>query len=178
MDVYYTASSPGDRINLANSGSKKRMFLMSFGATTDFAGATVDSAKLHIYSSAGTGADSVFVWSCTNSDLQGWDDDYDDISWKESDASASTAWGGLLNLAEINETNAGEYIGISGPTNSGWASEIDVTTLIQDQIDNSMNINFLFSPWENVQSAVLWGVHNGEDADANKRPYLEVWVSE
>jgi len=180
MDVYYASSS--DSLQLSDSSAVKRIPVFSFGDTDDFAGATIDSAKLNIYTDglALNNVETLYIWSCTDAALQLWNNAYDDASYVEADASVGTRWGSYDNLGDINETNAGVAVGITreeyGTSTNSWNNPIDVTTLVQDQIDNSMDLIFLFFPNSNTYSN-RWGISNSQSA-ATHRPYLEVWVSE
>lgn len=175
-----------------------RLPVLSFGASTNFAGAKIDSAKLDIYTNnyALTDCDSLIVWGMTADEFQDFADN--DASWRYKDETNKTRWAsgdengdGYNNLYDLCgsfppyncEGFAGEVsVAVSARTAAGiansWNTPIVVTSIVQAQADDGKDLYFLLSPKDAKYKSIWWAISNEDAAEAQYRPRLRVWTSE
>ena len=196
MSVY--TAPQADRLNLQIRQKDFNLPVLSFGASTNFAGAKIDSAKLWIYTNniIPSKADSIIVWGMTNDDFQGWAGDAGEVSY--SFKTKTTRWtdtddnfDSFINLADLCAccvgSDCGPDLGVVstefamadyGREIESWNSAIDVTNIVQAQADGGKYLYFLLYPINSPYTKVQWAFSNEGVAKAQYRPRLEVWASE
>ena len=176
-------------------GHMKNVPLFNFGDTDSLQNAVVDSAKFWLrLDNYNQTADSLFVYSCATHDLLSeWANDNDDVSYERSDESAETAWS--VDLTTINDASGRETYGGAevarvqltedwdGTPHPIWGNRtyvfFNVKDLVQEQIDAGRELNFLLTFRTSFNATEAGISDNGhEDAPANERFYLEIWVHE
>lgn len=188
----------GRRIFLTAGKGTRRFPFFNFGASTNLANTTIDSAKLYIKSStiAFVNMDTLFVYACAGSDSSGYLSEWvaggnDDACYNFS--TGTTPWTidiGLLNNDPPDPTPIWTKtmfgVGAAGPTvvtvsDHGSAANtfngpFDVTALVQDQINYQRQFTFFLSfNGAGTADKQYASFFNSEDADPLNRPYLRIW---
>jgi hypothetical protein len=151
--------------------------MFSFGPTDSLSGATVDSAFLHISSAnyAPSNIDSIVIWAAYEGSWQDWDDEDSDVSWAYYDTGGLEPWS--PRLENMDGTDIGSHIVIGaedyGSSTNSFNSPIDVSSLVQDHIDNGTKLVFMFYG-QGSGVPYRWSVRHTVDPTEGLRPYLEI----
>ena len=175
-----TTGNPGG-LSFTYGNGLRSYAMFHFGSVDSFAVTEVTSAKLWIKCAnyAFDGMEQIHVYSCTGSDvLAEWlDADKDDnTSYMQSDVAGDVDW--TQPVTTWVDWMFGEVVSFTptelGATTNGWVS-FDVTTLLQDQIDNDKPILF-YMAFNSASGSAYAAFHgNGHQGTAqHEKFYLEV----